>query len=515
MNQPTRFQLQSVLYEQSPVTAYRGIDPLTGLPVLIYHFPARPTVAAGTLESENIPGILEATFRQGQGQVVTAYSKGYRPLKAGAVVEVERVLLEAARGLRDAAGAGVVHGDIRPERLLHANGHILIEGFGVPWTAKSPTFAPPETGDEPDYAGDIYALGRTIQQLFMGKLSDKLEQLLESCLTFSPKQRPSAEAFFQQLRQLAAPERLEKTANDAGGEAAYGQREVLPRNFFNLSLETSGTPSPVPPQPETAPAAPEINVFDSLELNFDPDTAVVTSQPLTTASGNPVPDLAPPPPLFKQAKEPTVKAKPAHHQDEAEPIAISTDPGREHKAKPVGVRAPLPVDNGKNSVKRTVIKDLPPGGTYRTGLVEEKASSAIYTPPKAAAEKKPASRAGWGLRLLLVIIIAGFLAYLAFWRQGLNNVATPQGGQAVAFIVDVQVEPDNLPPVTLLVVKSPPGSELPPGTILGNAPRKIVLDRQGNWELQGRFQDRLSETVELEIPRDRNVIITIPAALPK
>jgi hypothetical protein len=41
-----------------------------------------------------------------------------------------------------------------------------------------------------------------------------------------------------------------------------------------------------------------------------------------------------------------------------------------------------------------------------------------------------------------------------------------------------------------------------------------VLDRAGTWQFQGRFQDKLSETVTLQAPEQYNLTITMPDILP-
>jgi hypothetical protein len=36
------------------------------------------------------------------------------------------------------------------------------------------------------------------------------------------------------------------------------------------------------------------------------------------------------------------------------------------------------------------------------------------------------------------------------------------------------------------------------------------LDQAGTWQLQGRFQNRFSDVVTIEVPRDLSVTLVIP-----
>jgi hypothetical protein len=59
--------------------------------------------------------------------------------------------------------------------------------------------------------------------------------------------------------------------------------------------------------------------------------------------------------------------------------------------------------------------------------------------------------------------------------------------RVVGHVVDVRIDPAGLPPVSLVVVESPPGSRLPPGTVVGSVPSKVLLDRDGVWRFEARF----------------------------
>ena len=82
---------------------------------------------------------------------------------------------EPVAGSSDAADAGVVHGDLRPERFLITTDHILVEGFGVPWIPEDPTFLPPNHGERGSFAGDVYSMTAALQVLGRNRLQGELQ----------------------------------------------------------------------------------------------------------------------------------------------------------------------------------------------------------------------------------------------------------------------------------------------------------------------------------------------------
>jgi hypothetical protein len=61
--------------------------------------------------------------------------------------------------------------------------------------------------------------------------------------------------------------------------------------------------------------------------------------------------------------------------------------------------------------------------------------------------------------------------------------------------------------VSLVVVASPPGSRHGAGTVIRTVPDKVVLDREGTWQLQGLFDGRRSAIVTIVVPRDQTVVL--------
>lgn len=112
-----------------------------------------------------------------------------RVLDEGTVLEPERarvLMIQVARGLRDAQRAGIVHRDIKPSNLLlDRNGEVKIADFGVAKplgrgdvkitqdgaVVGSPLYMAPEQarGDDLDHRADMYSLGCTFFHLLAGE----------------------------------------------------------------------------------------------------------------------------------------------------------------------------------------------------------------------------------------------------------------------------------------------------------------------------------------------------------
>lgn len=448
MTPPGRYQTQRLHAEQGSVTTALGVDPLTGLPVLIYSFPGRPTATVGALESENIPGVLAATYDGSNGQLVTAYSPEYGLVAPGEVTVTSEFVLEGARALRDAARAGVIHGDLRPGRLLHADGHVLIEGYGVPWEARDRTFTPPEYTGESSYPGDVYAFAKSVLHLGREVLPPEVLAVLHGALLPNPVERPSAESLYRDLKR---------------------------------ALDLRDTP------------APDGTAFGELTL------------PLRSA-----PPLARPGARAGARERPPARERRPERAAGDDPITLDTDPD-----------APLPFGHPFRSPGGTddrfagsFVKDLPPGGTYRTGSDHDEVRPGDFV---LEPEGNPATaRPKWHrFALLGLVLLAAATLALLLNRQRAALSATdgaPAGPQASFYIVNVTVRPSGLPPVTLYVLESPSASRWQPGVALDTVPGPVVLDQPGRWLLQGQFQDRRSAPVAVEVPADRDLTVVIPPA---
>ncbi|MEZ4606473.1 MAG: hypothetical protein R2865_06645 [Deinococcales bacterium] len=197
-SQSSRYEIEDLLATYGAVSTYRARDTLSDLPVRYYQFIAEPVEGAHQLLSAYIPDILSIRYEHGISHVITAYSASQKGIESPIRPEyIEALLLDSAQALDDACEAGVIHGDIRPERLRFDGGQYLIEGYGVRWELKENKFSAPEK--QHSFAADVYSWAKTMKALLPQSLSSDIEALLQSCLSPKPQERPSAEMLIQEL----------------------------------------------------------------------------------------------------------------------------------------------------------------------------------------------------------------------------------------------------------------------------------------------------------------------------
>jgi hypothetical protein len=382
---PDRYRSQEVLAERAGVKTYEGLDTVDGLPVLIYEFEGEPAAGPGEFESENALAVRWTGSDQGKSRLIAALPAQWRPRGAedGPLSPME--VLDAARALRDAAAAGTVHGDLRPERLLVSGKRLLIEGFGVPWRPREGQFRAPEVKGRATPPADVWSLAASIRELGTEFRDETVDAVLALCLSREPDERPSAEELYLALERLL-PTSTAATAVDQGSSRA--ERET----------------------------------------------------PASTAS--------------------------------AATAAARTRPG---KTEPPAPRERTEGAAGDLAERRR-----------RLGMI--------------------------GVLLASVVI----LALLAIYGPRGGGIPASASREATVYVVEVFTAPEGLPPVTIHLVSSPPGSSLARGDRLGTAPRHLALDRAGAWEFQGSLQDRRSEVVEIRVPEERSLTLVVPdeAAVP-
>ncbi|HLV11817.1 MAG TPA: hypothetical protein VKY42_05145 [Trueperaceae bacterium] len=439
------------------VVTHRGVDPVTGLDVLIYDFPGAPTVAAGVSVSDHALKVLVAETRQGpdgaSGHLVAAYPTGAALVAPGESAVDYRFVLQALQGLKEAHAKGVVHGDITPSRLLYGLGEVFIEGFGVPWRAGS------RPADErAAMRADVVALARSLLALAGDNLSTEVTAALRSAEAANPPM--TAERLHAIVKRLAG-----------------GAVTVPAAGFTDLTLPTVPTAkAEARPAPPAAPEAPRPAASPA-------GAAVAASVPAGAAHAAPAPRDAP--------------------VEDPEPITLHSDPGLGPQP-----RRPSPKDTSPGFVKAP-----PPGAKYRHGSLEDGPRPApirVDREERALERTLTRSRRSWRgpALLLLMLLVAGLAAYLAVLNRDGQGARLATPGEN--FLVDVAVQPANMPPVQLVVVQSPPGSRNPPGTVMTSVPRAVTFDVAGTWVVQGRFQRRETPPVTLQVPDDRAITLVFP-----
>lgn len=199
---------------------------------------------------------------------------------------------------------------------------------------------------------------------------------------------------------------------------------------------------------------------------------------------------------------------------DAEPLVIDSDSGETLLETSRSKRPPRERNNERNNErnKRTTgsfSKDPPPGTRYRSGHQTPALEPGRFRFPSLHDGRIVAASPWRWYRFAMLgatLILVAILAFLALSSQA-DRLGDPTATRAVVYVVDVVVEPASLPPVRLFVVEAPDASKWQPGTELGNVPGRVVLDREGTWQFQGRFQDRLSQIATIELPAQRLVTL--------
>lgn len=112
------------------------------------------------------------------------------------------------------------------------------------------------------------------------------------------------------------------------------------------------------------------------------------------------------------------------------------------------------------------------------------------------------------LLLSLLLAVTVLASYLAVLSQRASR--TELVGGTVGHVIDVQVLPDNLPPVSLVVSRSPSGSAYGAGTIIASVPRRVRFDANGQWTVHATFQGRSSEPLTFTVPDDSVIVLNFP-----
>ncbi len=306
-----RYQPQTLNAEHGGVQTFSGRDALNGLPVRMYTFMGEPTARVGELGSPYLPPVLSSSFVGGAGEVIVAFSDEFRPLR-GAVApgQVETLLRQSAAALDEAARAGIVHGDLSPDRVLFdreagTGGRFLLEGYGVPWRVRPSEFSAPERISGPSFAADLFSWARTVTHL-SGPLPGDLRDLLARCLDADPAARPQAREVRAALEGYSfggrAPHLNMQAARDVSAFDSFGDdtgdddlggndlgSELSAENLGDdlSNSETADVADPVLLAPVTLPVPPKngslppVKVFTApvLEATPEPDTG---SAPPTT-----------------------------------------------------------------------------------------------------------------------------------------------------------------------------------------------------------------------------------------
>jgi len=162
-----------------------------------------------------------------------------------------------------------------------------------------------------------------------------------------------------------------------------------------------------------------------------------------------------------------------------------------------------------------VVKDLPPGGVYKSGETHPAPKPAAYGGASAAGPPGRSPRVPWRAVIAVAVVAAVGAAVVLLqdrWDAPPPAPADSASTSRQAFVVEVGVLPAGAPPLRVWVLEAPPGSDVAEGTGLGQAPDRLVFDARGRWVIEGRFGARRSPPVAFELPGATEVTLRLPPA---
>ena len=473
MAQVARYQPQRLFADHEAVKTFHGLDPLTGLPVLIYRFAGRPSVKVGELKSEAIPTILTSsfergnfggTFERGRGQLVVAYARGYEPLnEAVRPHEVVGLLRDSATALYDAARASVVHGDLRPERFLKANDHVMVEGYGVPWSIwdAASEFSAPERIGGASAKSDVFSWAQSVRFLAGPYLPREFGDLVAACLDADPKNRPSAETIYKQI--LEPDEVIEE-----------------------------------PPAPTSSPVSLPPSSFDNLDFASDEEEEFAKNPFANSLTQGGQREGRGAPPSASSSGEPRRGA--GRERIRRGATATRTEV-RGEKDEPLEAPLDLPFDFGNDPNERSRLGKSARG--RRTFLLIALLIGILILGALALFNRSSLSAAA------STEFIAELSTGVGAALGALTSIFTGDTARSGTYLINVEVVPANVE-AELFVVESPAGSDLSAEQLVSVVPGSAVLDRTGVWRLQAQVGERRSEIREVRVPDERSVTFTLP-----
>lgn len=167
------------------------------------------------------------------------------------------------------------------------------------------------------------------------------------------------------------------------------------------------------------------------------------------------------------------------------------------------------------AAKASFIKAPPPGSTFRSG--ETRPMEQVQNEVAAVVGRTVVSPEARRRQLMVIALVVGViaLASLSVVAQRRQTPVEPPVSVPLSggLLVNVQVQPAGMPPVSLVVLESPQGSRLGAGSVVGTIPNRVLLDRAGVWRFEARFRDLRSAQARIILPEQRELVLVFPEPL--
>ncbi len=520
MNRTSRFARTGSPLRQGPATVIRALDPVTGLPVRVYRFAGDPVPGADALDHPHLYRVLESGSDDDGGFVVAHLVEGAADVASRPELLDDAAAVAATAALAAAAHDGVAHGDMGAHRLHRRGSDVWLEGYGVPWAEAVPA------DDAVGLAAGLAAVeGHALSPAVLAVLEEAAESADGDATALAravagaavPGTRAGGHRSIDDV-YLGTP--TESAAERAAAERAAARAEpdetaeVWPSDAREPAADHGVTATDEPaatngPAATDEPAATDGPATHDPATTFDPADAERQQEDHESAG----------------ARRPPATSRPAKAggPPRAAPIggSAATGQGSERRREPVPPwlrrhdPGPAPAERsapgaGEARSLRTsggFSKQPPPDVSYRSGAPSEQTARSGGGAVERRQVQRQRRRTWLLAALLLMALLLAILTSIA--RRPVPPPAEV-GGPVTSIVVDVRLEPDTLPPVSLVVVASPPGSRLAAGSVHGTVPRKVTFDAEGTWQVQGRFQERLSEVATFILPAERDVVLRFP-----
>ncbi|WP_157448722.1 hypothetical protein [Deinococcus peraridilitoris] len=479
--------------QQGVVSTVRGVDRVTGMPVLLFVFPhsLQPVEPLPALDDH-----FFVPYSDFGTQGEDAYAVAALPLSAHPATDRLLTMRGALSALAWLHERGLTHGAPLPANLWSTDAGVRLAGAALPWAKLGGGFDPPEGGRTPQT--DLFILGRTLERL--GGLPAELSHLLSD----DPVHRGTARSALERLDANGGDARVSVGVRVVPG-GADGQ-PALPDETKGAHAPTTGPE--IPTQEAAAlPAAtviveaqdlvvdrresalikgPALLIDDSFDDPARPEVVVIHPRPSGVESGAPAVARA---------------AQAGPEETDAPPGPLGASVIIEGLSSPEeALRRPAPSERGPSPQAVS-----PRGQPIRIGWDEDDSWRVVKSGPGTdrAREVPWLEWIASHWRYLAVVLLPLFVVSY-FMTAG------PREVPAECCRVQFEVRGAQNVRGRLEVIQAPAGSGLKAGALLSTVPGTVQFpNAPGRYTLRLLAEGYRAQTLQLQLPTRQPVIIEV------